>query len=185
MRRLLALMIFSAGCGAAIAETPAAPFGLSWGQSRAAVEASGVTLDDCTGSGTVETCLARDLGWAFEDDGTYRLFFDEAEGLGTIRYRSERVFPDRRGVLGRAIHDRIRVRIEADYGESRRREKIFQSPPYQLETQFYECLRQGARCGVWSAEWRGRGISLELRAVAVTEGEGGYVDLVFYGPATG
>lgn len=186
MRHLFSVLILSAaGCGLAVAETPAAPFGLSWGQSRAAVEAQGVTLTACRALGAVETCIASDLSTPFEDGGTYRVSFSETIGLDTIRFASNVVAPDRRGHEARAIYERVRTRIGAEHGEGRRREKMFQKPPYQMETQFYECLRQGARCGVWSSEWRGLGISMELRAVPISDGGGGYVDLVYYGPAEG
>ncbi len=179
---LVALILMTGVAAPAAPAEPVAPFGLTWGQSRAEVEAAGVTLADCVVRGTVETCLAADLQDGFEAAGTYRLFFSTETGLATIRFASDRVSPDRRGLEGRAIYEELRVRLSETHGEARRREQIFRAPPYQLETQFYACLRHGPRCGVWSAEWRGQGISLELRASALSEGEGGYVDLVIYGP---
>lgn len=162
--------------------TPGAPFGLGWGQSRAEVEGAGVTLADCTASGATETCLARGLDWSFDDAGEYRLFFDAGKGLATVHFRSEPHAPDRRGHEGRAAYERIATRLSEDYGAPTRREEIFRSPPYQLETQFYACLRHGPKCGVWWAEWRGQGIALQLHASPASKGEGGYVDLRFYSP---
>lgn len=177
-----------AACGIASADIlpPAdtSPFGLSWGQSRAEIEAAGVTLSECRPVGRAETCIASNLPAPFEDAGEYRLAIDPMDGLNDGRFKSAPITADATGEKGKAIYGRVRAVVQAKHGEGRIRESAHQIAPYEAADQFYECLHRGPSCGHWSTEWRGLGIVVGLYANAPHKGGGGYVEINYFGPVS-
>ena len=182
MLRPYAVPLFLATlAGSALADPPpiAAPYGLTWKQSKAAVEALGTKLTGCEQQETTEVC---DLAAVPQPPAGiipdfFRVRFD-AEGLTAVTLASATIASDPDGATGKTVYEALRKDIVAVYGEGERTEKVGQIMPYMAPNEFYECLDFDG-CGTWETRWSGGDLVLGLKGLKPGEG---YVMVNYYRP---
>lgn len=157
----------------AAAQTVEAPWGLTWGQSKAEVEALGVALTDCTVKDDVEVCDAASVPDGPPSAEFYRLRFRNGTALVWVSYASTTILGDEDGAKGKALYEELRSAIAERYGDGTREETV-EGPP----AGFYDCLMTEG-CGVWRSAWSGTDIQLVMHGVKAGEG---YILLAYYRP---
>lgn len=171
-----------AGLGAMTAAQAAdpklAPFGLSWGQTQAQVQALGIALSDCETDDTDTVCDADKVPMPppHASIDFYRVRFDKTDGgLASVTFATTTIKNDADGAKGKAIYETLRQDMVAAYGDaSARTEKTEPASPLG----FYECLKVDG-CGTWRSEWFGGQMVLSIKGYEPGQG---FVMENFYKP---
>lgn len=172
MRIIWLIAIAFCTTGVAGAQAVLAPWGLTWGQSKAEVEALGVTLVECEMKDDTEVCNAATLPDGLPGADFFRLRFRNGQELVAATFASATIHDDRDGEKGKALYEELRAGVVADYGEGIRDETA------DVLLGFYDCLNTEG-CGQWRSAWSGTDVQLSLRAIKSDEG---YVMLNYYRP---
>ena len=159
----LALGLFSVPLAApAAAATPGvqAPFGLSWGMSRAEFT-HGIS---CKTNHSLVECRSLSVPKPLGDADHYTLIFDMAQGLVKVRYTSETIEKDPYGYRGKQRFNELKVALTKKYIDARKQELIVMHKRIFIEPdEFYECLNyQGCGEYTWVATPGAGAIALKL-----------------------
>ena len=155
-----------------------APFGLTWGKSKADLQNQGVAFYDCKDVDFMQGCQTKILPKPLSIAEFYFLLFHPRKGLVKVQMAGKTISDDITGSNGKADYARIKTRLTTKYGSRLKGAEIVGQKLYDEYDEFYQCLAY-AGCGVWLSLWEGSdGSVVSLQLKGFSRGEG-YLTLTY------
>jgi|TARA_R110001583_G_C5666453_1_gene410238 hypothetical protein len=162
-----------------------APFGLTWGMSKAELEGQGVALSpEASGEG-LESYSTDLLPIDLSNADFYLLYFGKDRGLQKVSMASDNISNDIYGTKGKEAYDRLKTALTEKYGDPIESFSTIGGKLWKDADEFYQCLAYDG-CGIWASFFENKEsnefIGLELKGL--NRGEG-YLTLAYDGPEWG
>ena len=171
MSRLIQIALLSVALPftcTAMAKEITAPFGLTWGQSKADLQSQGVAFYDCGDFDLAQRCRTKILPKSLSIAEFYFLFFHPRKGLVKVGMVGKTINDDIAGSNGKSDYARIKTSLTTKYGPRLSKVEIIGQKLYDGHDEFYQCLAY-AGCGAWLSFWEGSdesGILLKLEGLS-------------------
>ena len=181
MSRLIQIVLLSVALPftcTAMAKEITAPFGLTWGQSKADLQSQGVAFYDCGDIDFVQTCQTKSLPKPLSIAEIYILLFHSRKGLVKVGMFGKTISDDITGSDGKADYAHIKTRLTTKYGARLTGVERVGQKLYDGHDEFYQCLAY-AGCGGWLSLWKGSdGSGIVLKLEGLSRGVG-YLTLTY------
>lgn len=164
------------------AQSTEAPFGLSWGENKSAVENKGVNLQASGGKGRMTSYKTNHLPNDLSIAEQYTLIFDTEYNLQKIILISKDIDSDLYGSEGKKIFADLKSKLAQKYGNPIDGLEMVGRELYREQDEFYQCLAYEG-CGYWIAifEDKKQGVVVSLELKGVNRGKG-YIAITYEGP---
>jgi len=162
------------------AQSTEAPFGLSWGESKSAVENKGINLQASGGQGRVSSYKTNHLPNDLSIAELYTLIFDTEYNLQKIILISKDIDSDIYGSKGKEIFADLKSKLAQKYGNPTSGLEIVGTELYNEQDEFYQCLAYEG-CGTWISLYKKQDVSVVLKLNGLGRGKG-YITITYEGP---
>ena len=156
-----------------------APFGLTWGESKADLQNQGMAFYDCEDVDFAQACRTKILPKPLSIAESYLLLFHPRKGLVKVLMVGKTISDDITGSNGKADYARIKTSLTTKYGSPLGIEiEMVGRDLYDEYDEFYQCLAYSG-CGFWVSGWEGSdGSSVFLQLIGLSRGVG-YLRLTY------
>ena len=162
-----------------------APFGLTWGMSKAEVESLGVTLLESSSEGSIAFYRTDELPIDLSNAEIYSLVIEEDRGLQKVTMVSDNIENDAYGDEGKRVYNRLKTALIDKYGEPDSDFEFVGGTLWDEDDEFYQCLAYDG-CGGWASFFinESAGESVFISLEGLSRGTG-YIKLAYEGPEWG